>query len=198
MWCTSRHNANDDENSNPSTRSSCRSGIKPNPITTSFCYRRIGGGCTTDNSQLPSPSPTIIQPQWHGNHLWTARRIWESFQLCVGRGAGRRSRLPRQSHSGPPEQSENTVSWNQTPQAVAYGPQSPAFVNAPSHGVQPALQAGQQNELPNSSHTTLPTSNLPAATRDFEQRSRTLPGVRPSSPDKAFPTETPWTQHKPQ
>jgi len=146
----------------------------------------------TDNSQLPSPSPTIIQPPvaWQ-SPVDSSPDLGKFPAMRRRRGAGRGSRLPRQSHSGPPEQSENAVSWNQTPQAVAYGPQSPAFVNAPSHGVQPALQAGQQNELPNSSHTTLPTSNLPAATRDFRQRSRTLPGVRPSSPDKAFPTETP-------
>ena len=138
---------------------------------------------TIDNSQLPSPSPTITQPPvaWEAP-MESSPDLGKFPAMRRRRGAGRRSRLPRQSQTGPVPQSDHSVSSDPTSQAVAYEPRSQALVNGLSHGAEPALQAGQQQELPNSSNTGPPTSNLPPATQDDKQISGTLSGVHPPPP----------------
>lgn len=144
----------------------------------------------TDKSQLPSPSPTILQlPVAWEQPVDSSPDLGKFPAMRRRRGAGRRSRLPRPSQTGPPEQSEKSVSSNPSPQAVAYGPQSHVHIDAPSHGVQPHIQLGQQNELPTLSNTTLHPSKFPEATRDDKQTYRALPDMRPPIPDRVSSKE---------
>lgn len=144
----------------------------------------------TDDSQLPSPSPTIGQlPVAWEQPVDSSPDLGKFPAMRRRRGAGRRSRLPRPSQTGPPEQSEKSVPSNPSPQAVAYGLQSHVHNDAPSHGVQPHIQLGQQNELPTSSNTNLHTSKFPEATRDDKQTYRALPDVRPPIPGRVFSKE---------
>lgn len=149
----------------------------------------------TDNSQLPSPSPTIIEPPvaWE-SPVDNSPDLGKFPAMRRRRGVGKKSRLPKQPQT---QESQKPVTPIHTLQSVAYEPQSHTSVDASSREGQRDLQTGQQNQPRNLSNVTLQPSNLPATTRDDRQISRTLPGVRPPSPDRNLSTKAPSDTQQP-
>lgn len=144
----------------------------------------------TDSSQLPSPSPTIMEPPVAWKPLIVSSPDLGKFPaMRRRRGAGRRSRLQRRPQSGPVSPSEETISSNQVSQAGLYQPPGQASVTASSNGVKAVSEGVQLNALPNSSNTTLPKSNVPAPQQDDRQQQSTLADVRPPSRDGTLPAE---------